>query len=338
MEFEYQYDSGISEDTARSNSVILSLSHAIKIVGNIFSEYAEDRDDLESQTRETTAFVRELLSQPIIPGDADDWHNLAVDVARQGYYNLACDILEVGLSVFPNNTDLLGDYLQYGTSCKRIDQCRQYYERLSRIPKVKYTWRGFHFSASWLSYLWEQCSSSEELQQLTNDLLALTAQYRKYFPDTEECYLCESDVYKLIKDRKKEIKTLSIPISRAMPAPKCALRLADYYFNAGDYQEAQNMVVRSLKYANQVQQAVNEAYLYYLYGLIQISLLSKPIDMNVILSIYDNFEKSLRLSIRSSLRDVICQKTGLLYQDYKIPLPEHCSKLLDLLDSRDMLS
>ena len=293
---------------------------------------------MESKVQRITSFIRTLLAQSLIPGDADDWHNLAVDVAREECYNLACDILDAGLAVFPNNTDLLGDYLQYGISCQRTEKCHQYYNRLKQIPKIKYTWRGFHFSASWLRYLWEQCSDEQELQLLTDQLLELSAQYRKFFPNTEECYLCESDIYKLIKDQKKEIKTLNIPISRAMPAPKCALRLADYYFNSGNYLEAQKMVSRSLKDSNQVQHAVNVAYLYYLSGLIEISLLTQPVDDSAILSIYEHFEKSLRLNIRSTLRDAICQKVALLYRDHKVFIPEECSRLQDLLDAKDLLS
>ena len=344
MEYEYQQNATLpgnyEESVAVNSRSNLPLRQAIKIVAEIFFQYDDGREDLEAQTQEITYFIHSLLAQKVIPGDADDWHNLAVDVARKDYFDLACDILDAGLRVFPNNTDLLGDYLQYGTSCHRISQCEMYYERLSRMPKVKYSWRSFHFSVNWLTYLWEQSNEQEDLDRITAELLALVAQYRRYFPNSEESYLCEASIHKLTKDTKKEIKSLSMPTTRSIPAPKCALRLADHYFESGDYHKSLEMVQRSLKDSNQVQQAVNEAYLYYLSGLSRLSLIQnthEPRDVQSIEDIYRDFESSLRLGIRPSLRDSMCKKAGLLLHQYDVKVPAQCNKLFELLDDRDML-
>lgn len=334
-DFEREYEE--SSGGAKGN---IPLRHAVKIVAEIFDQYTNSREDLEAQTAELTSFVQALLAQEVVPGDADDWHNLAVDVARKDYFDLACDIIEAGLAEFPNNTDLLGDYLQYGTSCRRTEQCHMYYERLKALPKVKYTWRSFHFSANWLTYLWEQCVDAGNLELLTQELQGLAVQYRRYFPNSEESYLCEADIYRLIKDPKKEIKILQQPISRGLPMPKCALRLADAYFEAGEYGKSLEMVQRSLNDSNQVQQAVNESYLYYLSGLARLSLIRKNGQLSSaehIEEIYKDFEYSLRLNIRPSLRDSICAKTSLLRHQSNVQLPAQCSKLYELLDDRDML-
>lgn len=333
FEREYEEDS----EGLKGN---MPLRHAVKIVAEIFNQYTSAREDLEAQTTELTSFIQKLLAQEVVPGDADDWHNLAVDVARKDYFDLACDIIEAGLAEFPSNTDLLGDYLQYGPSCRRIEQCHMYYERLKALPKVKYTWRSFHFSANWLTYLWEQCVDEEKLVLLTRELQELAAQYRRFFPNSEESYLCEANIYRMIKDPKKELKILQQPISRALPMPKCALRLADTYFEAGEYSKSLEMVQRSLNDANQVQQAVNESYLYYLSGLARLSLLRKNDQFSNaehIEDIYKDFEYSLRLDVRPSLRDSICTKASLLYHQSSVQLPAQCSKLYELLDDKDML-
>lgn len=328
------YEYSETHESVKGN---MPLRHAVKVVAEIFGQYSEGREDLEAQTAELAAFVRRLLAQEVTPGDADDWHNLAVDVARKDYFDLACDVLEAGLAVFPSNTDLLGDYLQYGPLCCRIEQCHGYYERLSCLPRVKYTWRSFHFSANWLTYLWEQCEKTEELEILHQNLLELAAQYRRFFPNSEESYLCEANIYRLIKDIKREMKALQLPITRGLPMPKCALRLADIYFEAGDYRASLAMVQRSLRDANQVQQAVNESYLYYLAGLARLSLYGNSKEIVPVEDIYKDFEYSLRLNVRHSLRDSICMKVGLLRHQSGIAIPEQCSKLLELLDDKDML-
>ena len=335
----YDYERVYEENPEYANGN-MPLRHAVKIVAEIFDQYTNAREDLEAQTAELTSFIQKLLAQPVVPGDADDWHNLAVDVARKDYFDLACDILEAGLAEFSSNTDLLGDYLQYGTSCRRIEQCRTYYARIKALPKVKYTWRSFHFSANWLTYLWEQCEDEEELKLLTNELQELATQYRRYFPNSEESYLCEANIYRLIKDSKKELKILQQPISRGLPMPKCALRLADAFFEAGEYSKSLEMVQRSLNDANQVQQAVNESYLYYLSGLARLSLIRKNGQLSnaeQIGEIYKDFEYSLRLNVRPSLRDSICAKTSLLRHQSEVQIPSQCSKLYELLDDRDML-
>ena len=318
----------------------LPLQHTTKIIAEIFKFYDDSREGLEAQSKELTQFIHSVLKQNVVSGDADDWHNLAVDIAKREYFDLACKVLDVGLSHFPNNVDLLADYLQYGPSCGKTEQCKIYYDQLSKMPMVKYTWRSFHFSASWLTHLWGQSNSEEELNKLTEALKTLVKQYRRYFPNSEESYLCESNIYRLTKESKEEIKVLNQAIKRTFPTPKCALRLADYFFEAGEYKKSLEMIQRSLRDANQVQQAVNESYLWFLSGLAKISLSQtqeaapQPHDIE---DIYSDFESSLRLGVRSSLRDSICKKAALLRHKHNVEIPSQCSRLFELLDDGQML-
>ena len=342
MEYEYPHDSTHSyvDNSIKEFQYNLPLKHAIKIVAEIFSRYDDSREDQEAQLQEISTFVQSILDNDILPGDADDWHNLAVDIARKDYFDLACNILDTSLRFFPNNPDLLGDYLQYGTSCGRIKQCERYYQQLRRMPTVKYSWRSFHFSASWLIYCWEQCDIAEELDLIIKELQHLVMEYRRHFPNSEESYLCEANIYRLTKNTKKEIKTLAAPIARPIPAPKCALRLADYYFEVGNYELSLEMVQRSLRDSNQVQQTVNEAYLYYLSGLARLALLQNsnaPVLQESIESIYKDFESSLRLGIHSSMRESLCKKGSVIYHRYNVAVPAQCSRLYELLDDRDLL-
>lgn len=344
MEYGYEqndtfHDEGASCDTAGIN---LPLKRAGKIVAQIFSMYPDDseRADAESLAQELSEFIRNLLSQSEISGDADDWHNIAVDIAKKDYYDLCCDLLEEGLRRFPGNTDLLGDYLQYGTSCGRIEQCKQYYKQLSKLPKVKYTWRSFHFSVSWLTYLWESSETQKEMDKLYEQMQTLVSSYRDYFPHKEDSYVCAADMYNLVKQRGMVQEVLLDAVGQKFPSPKCALRLADIYFEQGDYEKSLEMVQKSLKDANRVQQSVNEEYLYYLSGLARISIRNNSegqTEAGSVEKIYRDFEDCLRLGSRREFRDSIQEKIAVLKRQTQVEIPEDCRKLYELLDGANLL-
>lgn len=344
MEYVYEHSDAFRDEASSYGTagVNLPLKGASKIVAQIFSTYPDDSDrtDAESLAQELAEFIRNLLSQPEISGDADDWHNIAVDIARKDYYDLCCDLLEEGLRRFPGNTDLLGDYLQYGTSCGRIEQCKQYYKQLAKLPKVKYTWRSFHFSMSWLTYLWESCESQKELDKLYEQMLMLVNNYRKYFPYREDSYVCASNMYELAKQQDLAENILREAVDQKFPSPKCALRLADIYYERGDYAEALEMVHKSLKDANRVQQAVNEEYLYYLSGLARISIRNNTEEQTKegsVEKIYRDFEDCLRIGTRRDFRDRIRDKIAVLKRQTQVEIPEDCRKLYMLLEGNDLL-
>ena len=346
MEYEYEqnvvfHNECLVADTAGVN---LPLKGAGKIVTQIFSMYPDDCDraDAESLAQELTEFIRNLLSQSEISGDSDDWHNIAVDIARKDYYELSCDLLEEGLRRFPGNADLLGDYLQYGTSCGRIEQCKQYYKQLSKLPKVKYTWRSFHFSMSWLTYLWESSESQKEMDKLYEQMKALVASYREYFPHKEDSYVCAADMYALVKQRGMVQEVLLDAVNQKFPSPKCALRLADIYFEQGDYEDSLKMVQKSLQDANRVQKSVNEEYLYYLSGLARISIRNNSeaqTEEGNVEKIYMDFEDCLRLGTSTSrdFRGRIRDKVAVLKRQTGAEIPADCRKLYELLDGADLL-
>lgn len=344
MEYEYEQKDAFRNESASYDTagVNLPLKGACKIVAQIFSMYPDDCDraDAESLAQELTEFIRNILSQSEISGDADDWHNIAVDIARKDYYDLCCDLLEEGLRRFPGNTDLLGDYLQYGTSCGRIEQCKQYYKQLSKLPKVKYTWRSFHFSMSWLTYLWESSESQKEMDKLYEQMRTLVSNYRDYFPNKEDSFVCAADMYNLVKQRGMVQEVLLDAVGQKFPSPKCALRLADIYFEQGDYEESLEMVQKSLKDANRVQQAVNEEYLYYLSGLARISIRNNSEAQakdGSVEKIYRDFEDCLRLGSRRDFRVRIRDKVAVLKRQTSVEIPEDCRKLYELLDGADLL-
>ena len=307
-----------------------SVSLPIRTANSIARSYlqnisSEDLYESEAAVKNLTDLIQRVINQDVKSGDADDWHNFAVDIAREDLYDLACDPLECGLKIYPKNIDLLADFLQYGTSCERTEECKAYYKVLSKIPKIRWSWRGYCFSVSYLKYLWERSDSEKELEKLQMDMMSLAESFRINLPFDEECYRCEADIYKLLHKKQDEERVLRSALKELKIAPKCALRLADMLFERGDYEESLVHIQRGLRDAMQTQQSVNEGYLYYLMGLTKIALIEqKCSDMTpeVVDEIYSCFDISLRQERRNSYVSTMKAKTIVLVNKSGIQVPD----------------
>lgn len=339
MAYEVTVNDPVDVDVAEGTAVEIDYSLPISRINQIVQSMLADLSEADMyQTRmtisEVTELVRKVLNQSTHPGTADDWHNFAVDIARSDLYDLCCDILEKGLELFPKNTDLLADYLQYGISCGKIDQCKSYYKVLSKIPKVRYTWRAYSFSVNWLQYLWERSDSEKELEKLQKEMQELVAAFRRNIPEDEESYRCEADIFKLIHDRKEEERVLRSALEELKIAPKCALRLADMLFDRGDYEDALIQIQRGINDANQTQASVNEGYLYYLLGLAKMAVAMRngaSFDAETAEAIYENFDMALRMDNRVAYRRTMEKKTKVVMSKSNHPVDEKYEQLAYLI-------
>lgn len=328
--------------STEENGVVLEsgevINLPIKTANAIAQTYLENisSDDLyeaETALKDLNALVQRVIQQTVKAGDADDWHNFAVDIARKDLYDLACNLLECGLSIFPKNIDLLADYLQYGISCGRAENCKSFYKVLSKIPKIRWGWRGYSFAVNYLTYLWERSDSEKELQKLQEEMLSLAAAFRKNLPFDEESYRCEAEIYKLLHKKEEEEDVLRLALSNLKIAPKCALRLSDLLFDRGDYKEALTLIQRGLRDAMQTQKSVNEGYLYYLKGLTKMALAQQAEQEGILISeetacdIYADFDISLRQEHRAAYVNTMKAKTIVLVNKSGVPIPEKYEEL-----------
>lgn len=331
---EYEVDA-LNRVDSSANETDQVVELPIKTARSLSHTYLEDLsgDDIyetEAAIRDLSSLVHRVLNQKVKQGDADDWHNFAVDIARRDLFDLACEILEGGLQAFPKNADLLADYLEYGISCGRIDRCKEYYKTLLKIPKIRWNWREYSFLIDYLSYLWERSDSEKELLKLQNEMLDLANEFRSNFPKGEESYRCEAEVFKLINDKESEEKVLRLALNEQTIAPKCALRLADLLFDRGDYEDALKQIQRALHDATQTQRCVNEGYLYCLSGLSKMALAMRDenaITEDAVLEIYSDFDISLQQNHKSSYVDTIRSKTIILVAKSGIPVPDSLEEL-----------
>ncbi len=319
-----------TEDRDEYTNEEIKVNIPIKTANNIAQVYLENigSDSLyeaEAALNDLSDIINRIIKQENKVGDASDWHNFAVDIARKDLFDMACDLLECGLSIFPKDIDLLADYIQYGTSCGREDKCKQYYKTLSKIPKIRWGWRGYSFSVNYLTYLWGKSDSESELEKLQKEMLDIVELFKKNLPYEEESYRCEADIYKLINDRKKEEESLRFALSNLKIAPKCALRLSDLLFERGEYEEALIQIQRGLRDAMQTQHSVNEGYLYYLMGLTKMAIplqTGEQFSEELTMEIYADFDISLKQERRAAYLNTMKSKTIVLINKSGFPIPD----------------
>lgn len=280
-----------------------------------FLEYIYSMDDDDARN-DLYDLMNQFLSQENQSGDAGDFHNFAVDLARRDEYFLACQVLKCGLNLFPKNVDLLSDYLQYGVSCNQLDECKKIYKTLIKIPRRRWTWRGFAFLVDYLQFLVERSDSEKEIDAKENEMLSIVSDFRTYFPYSEESYRTESNVYRILNMPDQELKVLKEALENVRVAPKCALRYADVLFERGMYEDAASAIHRAISDATQTQTSVNEGYLYYLSALCKIAIAQKSssemsLDNESVNGIYSDFNIALSKfqNTKNSYTDVIRTKT-----------------------------
>lgn len=320
------------------NEAILPVSKANAIVERILNESDGAYND-EYARQQFTETIISFLKQSIHPGDADDFHNFAVTLAIKDEYLLACDILECGLKYFPRNVDLLADYLAYGLSCNKQEECKKYYDILISIPKQLWTWRGFTFSITYLiTYKKDKLSSQKEIDEFLAELLNIVTNYRNKYPETEESYRSEAFIYKELGMPEKQILVLENAMRDVLSCPKCALTYSNLLFERGEYEKALSGISRALSDSTQMQKNYSDenfqGYLYLTSALCKIALAQKNnsfLSEEEVLDIYSDLNIALPYFNNSNTTYKANIKTEMLYLlgKYNIDVPTNYSYLYE---------
>lgn len=224
-------------------------------------------------------FVNELVEiigsgNVTVVGNSNDFHNIAVTLARQNREDQAYSILSVGIKRSPNSPDLLADLLKYGLSCGKIAESRNYFENLMRIDRSLWTWRAYDFAIDYLiEEVREQALHSTEMERAKKTTFELTSAYLEAFSRDDRSmfeYFTALDSF-----GEKEIAR-SILLEAAdseHPSPRCSLRLADGLFEEGKYCEALKYANEAFSYAIGIQKSISIAYASILIAMCEFSLL-----------------------------------------------------------------
>lgn len=293
----------------------ISIGEAERLI----KEYIyEDNDDAVYD------LVQEILAQDKVIGSVNDFHNFSVNFSRRDDYETACCILDKGLEQFPRAVDLLADYLQSGVNCNRFDLCAKYYDRLLKIPMMRWTWRGFSFSVDYMQSIADNIEEEEELLKWKQKMLDIADQYYVYFPYSEDAFLVKADIFQYFNEKEKEVEILQKALEQIKSSPKCALRLADIFFERGDYEKTLEYIEKCKYGSVQTQEKINEGYMYYLSGLCKAAhmhQISSYDNEELVIDIFQDFSIAEKLKMNfSSYRKVMERqiyiletKTGVLY-------------------------
>lgn len=325
------YNHGSSDGIVESNNIDrLSSQITIQEVIDELRNY----DD----TSEYRSFIVEILGTRTLTGSASDYHNLTVSLTKKDLYDVACNVLEIGLSNpgYSKDVDLLADYLIYGIKCGREESCERYYQTLLRIPKCRWKWRAFNFSIDYLLHKAEALESEKELIIARKEMLQLINAYKKYFPSSEDCYVSESEIYSFMNQRTKEKDCLLLAYNKISRAPQASLHLADIAFEEGNYKEARDYLSKAKITGIGKNSRINLKYVYYLDMMCLISILhekelkdreSSPYEREDIEELYRNYSESETIlsdensgfsEILSQQIEIFEKKTGIPYDPVQI--------------------
>lgn len=255
---------------------------------NNFSMYDEEgnvsyRLTYQSKLRTLADFFSD--ESFLYEGTSDDFHNLAVDYARNNMYSEACIVLERGIALRPSSIDLLADYLLYGKqiSAKRA-QCRKNYESLMAIPRSMWNWRAYSFLIDYLLEERYYSSSQEAETAIRTECLTIAQEYiRRYSGNDLEKDNTVSDkvdrafsdlagIYGAFGEYDKEKSTLKNCADTYKKVPVSSLRLADIEFSSGNYADAAYYLSKCVA-AMDPQPTIRQGYVYLLRAYSNASIL-----------------------------------------------------------------
>lgn len=253
-------------------------------------------------------FMLQVLQKKTLTGTSGDFHNLAVELSRKNLYELACRVLEIGLSIkqYSMDVDLLADYLVYGIKCGKESQCEKYFELLSQIPKRRWKWRAFDFSVDYLQQKAERILDDDELDKAVESMLEIAKSYRHYFPESEGSYVVEAQIHRFVNDFDKEEQVLKESVMNIKRAPQSNLRLADNAFARGEYELSRTYLQGAKISGFGRQSRINMCYVFYLDVMCLISILqSKEIDAAEINELYGLFAEAEMLMTSENASDFL---------------------------------
>lgn len=205
--------------------------------------------------REALDLVRAVVDQNI-PGDHDDYHNMAAELARQDYPELALSILDEGMRRFPDSPDLIGSAMQYAVNNGELEKAEAYFKRMQQLDETRWNWRAFTFAV--------------KFQAAKGDEVAARGLYdaaRARLPDDERPAVQFAELFQRRGQTARAIEILEEVVARVATAPQSALRLAEFYKDQGSYRKAMEMGRRALLMDALDQSRINNAATHLTIGL-----------------------------------------------------------------------
>lgn len=282
----------------------LVLSDAIETVQILLNEKENmefDYDASESydtSTKKKLRNISKLFTRDDIKyyGNADEYHNLAVGYSKQSMFYEACLILERGLKKFNSSVDLFADIIQYYANIGMMEEAEGAYEKLSKISRDRWNWRAYVFVSN---YLMECVNVNFGADRYSNGGIRFSQedtirqafetadQYIEYAQthteNIDKAYYQLSETISKLGVRHQDENEESVLLKGCQlseSATRCALKLAELYFQRGNYSESINYLNKSIITSGSPQPEVRRSYLYLLRAMSSTSQLLHSINSN----------------------------------------------------------
>lgn len=235
----------LDEQTKRYDEILGSVDNIKTIsdsIGNIeeartyiikhtFSEKSENPNLWQERTRTLRVLINRIKNC-VITGDSDDYHNIAVDLARRGYRDYACEVILTGLKYYPFNIDLLSDSLEYVHTFENADNiAANSINTLEEMGRNSWNWRAFTF---YIDYINDK-SPSPENKKLVSSLIA---DYKSILANDERAYMAEYKTMLKYGEVKKAKDALEYAEKNIEMTAQCSLALSELYRQNGEYDAA----------------------------------------------------------------------------------------------------
>ena len=223
----------VLENTVDWDTVQTNVSWVHTYIAKQFTEMNSPKAKLTgiSAIMENINSLVSVICQPTskITGEADDYHNLSSELARNNQYDLAVNVLKKGLQLFPHNTDLLSGIVLFSTKMGQLDIDAE--STLKAIPRELWNWRAFTFYIDSLN-LRKITDSSEKV------VMAEVNQYIALLPDDERAYMAKYQTLEHYGKHAEAVATLQEAENSLAMTAQCSLALCRIYTMQGEFKKA----------------------------------------------------------------------------------------------------
>jgi tetratricopeptide (TPR) repeat protein len=202
-----------------------------------------------------------------LPGTASAYRALAAELARHAQEPLAVQVIDLGLSRFPKDVDLLSEGIAYAASLGDMTKAEDLYGRLGRVDHAK--WNGSTFIVAG-DYL--------EAAGRVEGALALYGTFRQRIPDDERGYTRAALLLRKTGKHDEAIQVLEAGVAACRRCAQTAFALLEIYLQRGEYEQAILMANRASESTAEEQASVDQAAITWNRAIAQDSLIHKMLD------------------------------------------------------------
>lgn len=321
---EFKEKFGWLQSTASNNAKTLnfdSVSDAHELVERLRVDKDSGRNEIIKK------IVDRICIETDITGTEVDFHNFATEISRAELNGHACKVLKKGLSIFPNNTDLLADLVQFSKESGDFSIAEEAAASLEKLHKSLWTWRAYQFVFDY--YI--SCGEIVGAKKISDEFFYA-------LPHDEHAYMCQAKVAQLsipgVNGINKSIQILESALNSNISCPQCANTLSKSKSDMGDFEGALIASNRAIRDLAEAQSSVNVSYVFFQRATVYEKLFFTDLEkgnntQNLADNAYMDYKMALELG---NLNFISNQQTEIRMKILK----NHISPDLPSNDSKDL--